>query len=682
MSLFEAARRSATMSDMTTLLGAVAGAPQSPFALLHRPESHGDDRVDLLRGELGNVRHIDDIPLAGRGDRRPPDLTDVGDPRVDDMIVLMPYRQIKERGFDCHDDGEPMVALRVRERAVLTRAAVRRAVPAVAVTLRDGHFEPDDDDYSQLVSRILEDEIGQGSGSNFVIHRSFDAQVSGEPLRCALALFGALLAGETGAYWTFLVYTGERTFVGATPERHISLASGTLAMTPISGTLRHSRGRPSPAEVRRFLTDQKEADELHMVVDEELKVMSRLCAPGVRVTGPRLRSMGRVTHTEYQIEGSCTTGVHDIMRESMFAPTVTGSPVENATRVIAQHESTGRGYYSGTVAVIGRDGAGETELDSAITIRTADIHRSGRLRIGVGATLVRASIPAEEVLETRAKASGLITALQGPPSRPAAASALATPDDPRESEWVAQTLAQRNKGLSRYWMYGCSDDADAVIRAAPHGTRALIVDADDTFTSMLEHMLRSHGVDTCRRDHTRTTTSDLDQADLVVLGPGPGDPRDRRAPKIATLAALVRHLLAGQIPFVAVCLSHQVLCDVIGLPLVQLEPPHQGTQREIEIFGQLHPVGFYNSFVARCDHDRIQPTMTSGLVEVSRDARTSHVHGLRGSSFASVQFHPESVLTRNGFQLVGDLLSWVIAPGRSSRIRADAAGEHDWSRGA
>lgn len=88
-----------------------------------------------------------------------------------------------------------------------------------------------------------------------------------------------------------------------------------------------------------FLGDRKETDELFMVVDEELKMMSRVCTE-TRVVGPYLKEMSRLAHTEYVIEGRTTADVRDILRETLFAPTVTGSPLESASRVIADYEPT------------------------------------------------------------------------------------------------------------------------------------------------------------------------------------------------------------------------------------------------------------------------------------------------------------------------------------------------------
>src|SRR6185437_15908201 len=127
--------------------------------------------------------------------------------------------------------------------------------------------------------------------------------------------------------------------------------------------------------------------------------------------GPFLKEMARLAHSEYLIEGRSSLDVREVLRETMPAPTVTGSPVQNACRVIARWESAGRGYYDGVLALIGTDAAGERTVDSSILIRTADIDAAGKLRIGVGATLVRLSDPRSEVAETRAKAAGLLAVL-------------------------------------------------------------------------------------------------------------------------------------------------------------------------------------------------------------------------------------------------------------------------------
>ncbi|MFD6735851.1 chorismate-binding protein, partial [Micromonospora aurantiaca] len=196
--------------------------------------------------------------------------------------------------------------------------------------LSDGQFDVDDDEYAGIVRKVITEEIGTGEGANFVIKRAFVADIADYGMDSALAFFRRLLEREHGAYWTFIVHTGERTFVGATPERHVSLRAGKAVMNPISGTYRYPPSGPELSEVMDFLADRKETDELYMVVDEELKMMARICDPAPRVVGPYLKEMARLAHTEYFIEGHSTRDPRTILRETLFAPTVTGSPLQSA----------------------------------------------------------------------------------------------------------------------------------------------------------------------------------------------------------------------------------------------------------------------------------------------------------------------------------------------------------------
>ncbi|GAA3726282.1 anthranilate synthase family protein [Salinactinospora qingdaonensis] len=620
------------------LIERLVGEDPPPFALLNRPESSGADRIEVLLGDVTTTDLIGAIPLPAEEDT----VAEGGTPRQD-VLVLIPFRQLAERGDPCPDDGTPLLTMRVREQATLDVSTVLPRLPDPAIRLDNAHFDVSDEDYAAIVSRIVADEIGTGEGANFVLKRSFTADITGYSPQSALGFFRRLMRRETGAYWTFIVHTGERTLVGASPERHVSLSGGTAVMNPISGTYRYPPAGPSLSGLLEFLADPKETDELYMVVDEELKTMARVCSAGGHLVGPYLKEMARLAHTEYFIEGRTDRDVREILRETMFAPTVTGSPVESAYRVISRYEPQGRGYYSGVMALLGRGPTGERTMDSAILIRTADIERSGRLRIGVGATLVRHSDPASEVEETRAKTSGLLAALES--------------DEPRalgRHPEVVRALATRNLGLSTFWRESATD------RNSPEssllGLRILVVDAEDAFTAMLGHQLRSLGpaVTVCRYDEPH----DFEAYDLVVMGPGPGDPQASESPKIARLRSDLCQLLGGDRPFLAVCLSHQILSSLLGLPVVRKETPNQGLREEIDLFGRREQVGFYNTFAAVAETDTI--TGPTGRVEVSRNPETGEVYALGGPGFRSAQFHPESVLTSDGVRIIRDMLTDLL----------------------
>jgi phenazine biosynthesis protein phzE len=607
------------------------------YALLHRPHGADPGSVTVLTGARLVVDRVARLPAPGPYG----------------LLAVLPYRQVAERGFACVDDGTPLLAIDIRARARVGVDEIRRRLPAAAPRLVDGGFDLADAEYADLVRTVVKDEIGRGEGSNFVLRRTYRAGVADHSHRTGLAVFRRLLETETGAYWTFLVHVGGRTLVGATPERHVALRDGTAVMSPISGTYRYPPAGPDVADLLRFLDDRKETDELHMVVDEELKMMGQLCPDGGRLRGPWLAEMARLAHTGYVIEGRTGLDARDVLRLTMFAPTVTGSPLENACRVIARHERRGRGYYAGAIALLGWR-RGRSTLDSAITIRAADIDERGRLEIGVGATLVRSSDPDVEVAETRAKVGGLLAAFVDGSGRPAGAGPrLAT--DPR----VRRALAARNGPLAGFWL-APARRRRAVVDAL-RGRRVLVVDAEDRFTAMLATQVRALGPDVVVRPHDSLV--DIRDADVVIVGPGPGDPRDLSDSRIAALRALTRRLLRAGGPLLSVCLGHQVLADLLGLAVRRMPAPAQGLQRDIDFFGRRERVGCYHAFAAYSDVDVLVPPLLARPVELSRDRATGEVHAMRARGLRSAQFHPESVLTGRGPGLLREMMIALCPPG-------------------
>ncbi|MBB0231496.1 chorismate-binding protein [Streptomyces calidiresistens] len=645
-----------------------------PFALLHRrtPGRPGD-RVEVLTGPIRRPDLLADLP--------------VGDPAAGPagVLALLPFRQIRERGFEVTDDGTPLVAMVPEERADVPLGEVTAALPAHGVRVRDGAFDIGDEEYARIVERVVREEIGTGQGANFVVRRAFRGTLEPTPaspgpagrdvpagrrpggagfrVADALVLFRRLLTGERGAYWTFLVHLGDRTLVGASPEVHVRMTGGTVVMNPISGTYRYPPQGPDLDGLLEFLGDRKEREELSMVVDEELKMMCEVGDRGGVVIGPRLKEMSHLAHTEYELRGRTGADVRDVLRGTMFAATVTGSPVENACRVISRYEHGGRGYYAGALALLGHDRAGGQSLDSPILIRTLDIARDGRLALPVGATLVRDSDPAGEVAETRAKAGAVLTALgvRAAPAAGAPRGALRPAEVPPLAEVprVQAALAARRADLAPFWLKMQPGPG-----RRPDRGHALVVDGEDTFTSMLAHLLRAVGLGvTVRRfDSPGLREAALAHEGPVILGPGPGDPGDPHDPRIALLrglaADLIREHRGG---LLGVCLGHELIAAEVGLEIVRRAQPFQGAQERIDLFGTPETVGFYNSYTARCDDEALGELALHG-VAVARDPRSGEVHALRGPGFAGVQFHPESVLTLNGPRVVRSLLDAAAAP--------------------
>ncbi|GAB4085405.1 phenazine biosynthesis protein PhzE [Myceligenerans cantabricum] len=605
-----------------------------PFAVLRRESDPG--KVDYWIGACTTADRLADLTAA---------------PATTPHLALVPYRQVHERGYEAHDDGTPLTLVTPVERGSCPVGRFAEAVAHVPAPERvgPGVFDLSDDEYARAVERVLREEVEGGEGANFVLSRGLRFAVDGWRPQQALPLLVRLLSGAPSAYWTFAVHTGERTLVGASPERHITLRDGTATMNPISGTYRHPAGGPDQDELLAFLADTKEARELAMVVDEELKIMGDVCRHGGRVAGPFLKEAPGITHTEYYLSGETDLVPGELLRRSMMAPTVVGGPLENACRVIARHETGGRGYYAGIMALV-EDG-GRPSLDSAILIRTADIGNDGTGTIRAGATLVAESDPAAEAAETRAKGTGLLRLLSDPTTR-----AAAEATDVAGSSRVERALRHRNDVLAPLWF---AEPARRRLGPGPlDGLRLLVIDGEDTFTAMARHVLAGLGMDVtvCRHDDV----PDLDGYDAAVLGPGPGNPLSFDDPKIVRMRSLAATLLGSGRPFLAVCLGHQLVAQQHGLDLHRHVPATQGRQEVIDLWGRSERVGFYNSFVAASPDDTVA-SPRGGTAVVDRDPVSGVVHGLRGPGYTTVQFHPASILTPAGQQILREAFEHALA---------------------
>jgi phenazine biosynthesis protein phzE len=312
--------------------------------------------------------------------------------------------------------------------------------------------------------------------------------------------------------------------------------------------------------------------------------------------------------------------------------------------VIHRHEPESRRYYSAALVLMGIDSEGDEYLDSAITIRTMEVTPDGYAVIRSGASIVRDSVPEKECQEVRAKAAGLLTAISS--AEPA------TPYlDAFVDARVTEVLGARNTYLSRFWM----DRQSGQSLATPQliGRSVLLVDNEDQFTQMLKHVLEHQGLKTTIRDY-RDAELDYSNHDLVLVGPGPGDPNDLDHAKMRNLHRIIADLLGRRKPFLAVCLGHQVLCRTLGLAVAAVDPPLQGVQKSVDLFGRPERVGFYNTFFAQA------PDQPLDGVELSAEP-DGRVIALRAKHFYSFQFHVESVLTTNCVPILQEALTWLLA---------------------
>ena len=182
----------------------------------------------------------------------------------------------------------------------------------------------------------------------------------------------------------------------------------------------------------------------------------------------------------------------------------------------------------------------------------------------------------------------------------------------------------------------------------------VIIDNYDSFTYNLAHLVKELGakVDVLRNDQFKI--EELEQYDKIILSPGPGVPEE------AGLLLDVIRTYSGKKPILGVCLGEQAIGQVFGGRLVNLSKVFHGVQTDIQltepdyIFRGLPariPVGRYHSWVV----EKKNFPKTFSIPAVSPEGQIMALKH-REYDVRGIQFHPESVLTPDGKQIMANWL--------------------------
>ena len=600
---------------------------KTPALLLEK-----DGQISLRTGKLVSVNLLDELAALQASHNQ-------------DVVFVVPFCSARENGMEVLGDQKILVLL-VDEESSVSLSEIEQIISGTDIHFSQD-FEPtmSDEAFAAEVRKIQTEEIAAGNACQVIYSRKFEGVLSNHSPLTPLSLFGRLLK-QQGQYLTFLFSDGEgHYFVGASPERQLEIHDETVIKNPISGTLPKGGRQDFPERLNAFLQDQKEMNELSQILDEELKIMSQICPRGGKITGPFLRESGAVIHTEYNLVGHSKKPAVLALRISLHAPTLVGSPLESAFRIIAKREAESRRYYGGEIGVLKQNG----DMYSAIIIRTAEIFNDGRIAIQAGAGIVRDSIPMKEAQETQAKAAGLVNALTGK---------TATTEKYVSADLIAQlegVLNERNSNFSRFHL---DDQIGHRDLSNLHQERITIINNEDNFAYVLSHITRYLGYETSIIDTFAYDVSN-DVSDLVVLGPGPGDINDENNPRMVRLLKITAELANRNILTLGICLGIQAMAKHMGMPVKRQAIPTQGLQLEIDLFGKKERVGMYNSFspVAENVPDNFEVCVNS----------ENRIMALRSDNIYGFQFHVESAMTENGLGILTEALTTLMGV-REKRI--------------
>lgn len=192
----------------------------------------------------------------------------------------------------------------------------------------------------------------------------------------------------------------------------------------------------------------------------------------------------------------------------------------------------------------------------------------------------------------------------------------------------------------------------------------MIIDNYDSFTYNLSHLVKELGAEVTVVRNDQFELEELKDYDKIILSPGPGIPSE------AGLLLDVIREYAGKKPMLGVCLGHQAIGEVFGARLENLtevfhgvattchiiadDPIFEGLEKEITI-------GRYHSWVVSRDNfpNCLEIIAVSNDKQSGESLATGQVMALRHRSYDihGIQFHPESVLTPNGKQIIKNFIA-------------------------
>lgn len=185
----------------------------------------------------------------------------------------------------------------------------------------------------------------------------------------------------------------------------------------------------------------------------------------------------------------------------------------------------------------------------------------------------------------------------------------------------------------------------------------LLIDNYDSFVYNLYQYIGSINPDIKVVRNNEITIEEIEKLnpEKIILSPGPGKPVD------AGICIDAVKIFAGKIPVLGVCLGHQAICEAYGATVSYAKELMHGKQSEIEIdtdcpvFKGLNKkivVGRYHSLAAL--KDTLPKTLT--VSAISSDDEVMAVYDKEKNVYG-VQFHPESVLTPDGYTIIKNFLS-------------------------
>lgn len=268
--------------------------------------------------------------------------------------------------------------------------------------------EEEAEEFLQIVQRVQE-YIRAGDVFQANLSRRWQARFPEPP--DAIALYRRLCASNPAPF-AGLVLHPDFVLLSSSPERLVRRRGKRLDTRPIAGTVPRTAMAANNQEVAAaLLANPKERAEHVMLIDLERNDLGRVCKGGTVAVSEFMviESFAHVHHIVSNVTGEARDGVSpgDLLRAVFPGGTITGCPKVRCMQLIAELEGRARGAYTGSIGYLNHNG----DCDLNILIRSMTL-QDKTLTFAAGSGIVADSDPWRELTETRAKAKGLLLALQ------------------------------------------------------------------------------------------------------------------------------------------------------------------------------------------------------------------------------------------------------------------------------
>ena len=505
-------------------------------------------------------------------------------------------------------------------------------------------------EHEQIVKSV-QSSIIDGQLYQLNYGRSWEGKILSEPWD----VFCHSTASNPAPYSGFLNMRDEAfALISASPESLLTTKNGIITTAPIKGTAPRGASEAEELLLREdMISDRKERAEHRMLVDLMRNDVGRISKPNqVWVERFDVEAYAEVQHLVSRIKGRLNDGidVFDAIENVFPGGSITGCPRTVVCAAIDELEQYPRSFWTGSMGWFDPS-TGDSSWN--ILIRTAELHKnangwSSRVTAGGGITIE--SNPKSEVAEAKWKANGLL----------------------RSCGWLEDTVPSTPiKHLSIHTLPLENEQLNHEVLTSIHTedfakNAVLLIDNLDSFTYNIAHDICGLGHDVnivSGRDASQQSALEilkLLQPSHVVLGPGPGWPQDSSL----TMDFAKLAVCGNTPPLLGICLGHQAIGLAAGLEVVPspIGPVHGTPVKCLHegngLFQGLEDLSMtrYNSLTLMTSdclgHDNI-------VIDATDDTK-SLVLGLRSTQATvfGVQFHPESVGSQSGVQILSRFLEY------------------------